>query len=127
MKKLGIILCLLALGCSKDKLNTNNQSIAPGKIISIKTLNRIQLGESDTIVVTFNGGTNGCAKPHHLAATTTGLSTTLKAYYYIPGHPTVCPENIPVHTLIYIFKPTSRGTYTYKSFDTEVSATTIVK
>ena len=126
MKKIGIIFCLFVLSCSKDKVVTDDSSLYLGKITDIETLKNILLGQNDTIVVTFSGGTNGCYKPHHLEATLTGLSTTLKAYYYVPGQPIVCPENIPVHTLKYIFKPTSKGTYIYKSFDTDVSATTIV-
>jgi hypothetical protein len=126
MKKLGIIICFLALGCSKDKVNTSDQGIAPGKISSIESLNNIPFGQTDTIVVTFNGGTNGCAKPHHLEATRTGLSISFNAYYYVPGHPIICPDYIPVHKLIYTFKPASKGIYTYKSSGTNVSATTIV-
>ena len=126
MKKIGIIFCLFVLSCSKDKVVTDDSSIDLGKITNIESKKIISLGQNDTIVVTFTGGTNGCYKPHHLKATLTGLSTTLKAYYYVPGQPIVCPKNIPVHTLKYIFKPTSKGTYIYKSFDTDVSATTIV-
>lgn len=126
MKKIGIIFCLFVLSCSKDKVVTDDSNAELGKISNIESLKNIQLGQNDTIVVTFNGGTNGCYKPHHLEATLTGSSTTLKAYYYFPGQPIVCPENIPVHTLRYLFKPTSKGTYIYKSFNTDVSATTIV-
>ena len=126
MKKIGIIFCLFVLSCAKDKVDTDDSSIDLGKITNIESLKNISPGQNDTLVVTFSGGTNGCYKPHHLEATLTDLSTTLKAYYYVPGQPIVCPENIPVHTLKYIFKPTSKGTYIYKSFDTDVSATTIV-
>ena len=126
MKKIGIILCLFVLSCSKDNVVTDDSKVGLGKITNIESLKNIQLGQNDTIVVTFSGGTNGCYKPHHLEATLTDLTTTLQAYYYIPGQPLVCPENIPIHTLKYIFKPTSKGTYFYKSIDTAVSSTTIV-
>lgn len=126
MKKIGIIFCLFVLSCSKDNVDTDNSNEELGKIANIESLKNLQLGQNDTIVVTFSGGTNGCYKPHHLESTLTGLSTTLKAYYFVPGQPVFCTDNIPVHTLKYIFKPTSKGTYIYKSFDTEVSATTIV-
>ena len=126
MKTIGIIFCFFVLSCSKDNVINDNSNEEVGKITNVESLKNIQLGQNDTIVVTFSGGTNGCYKPHHLETTMTGLSTTLKAFYYVPGQPIVCPENIPVHTLKYIFKPTSKGTYIYKSFDTEVSATTIV-
>ena len=127
MKKLGfIIFCLFVISCSKENVVTDDSNVEPGKISSIESLKNIHLGQSDTIVVTFSGGTNGCYKPHHLEATLTGFSTTLKAYYYVPGEPIVCTQNIPVHTLKYIYKPTSKGTYIYKSFDTNVTATTIV-
>ena len=126
MKKIGIILCLFVLSCSKDNVVTDDSKVGLGKITNIESLKNIQLGQNDTIVVTYSGGTNGCYKPHHLEATLTDLTTTLQAYYYIPGQPLVCPENIPIHTLKYIFKPTSKGTYFYKSIDTAVSSTTIV-
>jgi len=126
MKKIGIIFCLFVLSCSNDNVVTDNSNEELGKIAKIESLKNLQLGQNDTIVVTFSGGTNGCYKPHHLESTLTGLSTTLKAYYYLPGQSVVCPDNFPVHTLIYIFKPTSRGTYIYKSFDTNVATTTIV-
>lgn len=126
MKKIGIIFCLFVLSCSTDNVVTDNSNEKLGKIANIESLKNLQLGQNDTIVVTFSGGTNGCYKPHHLESTLTGLSTTLKAYYFLPGQPVVCTDNFPVHTLKYIFKPTSRGTYIYKSFDTNVSTTTIV-
>lgn len=126
MKKIVIILCLFALSCSKDKVVNDDSTIELGEITNIESLKNIQLGQNDTIVVTFSGGTNGCYKPHHLEATMIDLSTTLKAYYYVPGQPSVCPENIPVHTLKYILKPTSQGTYIYKSFDSAASSTTVV-
>ena len=126
MKKLGIIFCLFVLSCSKDNIVTDDSNAELGKISNIESLNNIQLGQNDTIVVTFSGGTNGCYKPHHLEATVTGSTTTLKAYYYVPEQSLVCPENIPIHILRYLFKPTSKRTYIYKSFNTDVSATTIV-
>lgn len=127
MKKIGfIIICWFAISCSKENVSTDDSNVEAGKISSIESLKNIHLGQNDTIVVTFSGGANGCYKPHHLEATLTGLSTTLKAYYYVPGQPIVCPENIPVHKLKYIFKPPSKSTYIYNSFDTDVSATTIV-
>ena len=126
MKKIGIILCLFVLSCSKDNVVTDDSKVGLGKITNIESLKNIQLGQNDTIVVTFSGGTNGCYKPHHLEATLTDLTTTLQAFYYIPGQPLVCPENIPIHTLKYVFKPTSKGTCFYKSIDSDVSSTTIV-
>jgi hypothetical protein len=117
---------LFVLSCSKDKVVTDDTSVDLGKITKIESLKSIQLGQNDTISVTFSGGANGCYKPHHLDATSKGFTTIFKAYYYVPGQPTVCPENIPVHTLLYIFKPTSKGKYIFHSFDTNVSATTIV-
>ena len=126
MKKIGIILCLFVLSCTKDNVVTDDSKVGLGKITNIESLKNIQLGQNDTIVVTYSGGTNGCYKPHHLEATLTDLTTTLQAFYYIPGQPLVCPEDIPIHTLKYVFKPTSKGTYFYKSFDTAVSSTTIV-
>jgi len=126
MKKIGIILCLFVLSCSKDNVVTHDSKVGLGEITNIESLKNIQLGQNDTIVVTFSGGTNGCYKPHHLEATLTDLTTTLQAFYYIPGQPLVCPENIPIHTLKYVFKPTSKGIYFYKSIDSAVSSTTIV-
>jgi len=126
MKQIGMIICLIVLSCSKDIDTTTDSKIALGEITSIETLQRIPLGLTDTVVVTFTGGTNGCYKPHHLNAGITGLSTVLYAYYYLPGQPVICTDNIPIHTLKYIFKPTSKGIYVYKSFNTKITATTIV-
>ena len=65
MKIVGILFFLLVFSCSKEKTVTD-ESIVLGKIISIETLKTISLGQNDSIIVTFTGGTNGCYKPHHL-------------------------------------------------------------
>lgn len=123
MKFLSAIFCLLVIACSKDE---NGKSVSIGQIHSIESLKNISLGQSDTIVVTYGGG-DGCAKPDHLDATVSGNSIVIKAYYSYPMKADVCPAVVPVHRLKYIYKPSSKGIYTYKSFNTEAGATTTVE
>jgi len=123
MRKIAFIFCLFLLSCSEEKADT---TVLIGQITKIESLANITLGQSDTIVVTFNGGTDGCAKADHLEATTTRFTITFKAYYNYPAHATICPENIPIHQLKYVFKPTSKGTYTYQSLDSDAASATKV-
>jgi hypothetical protein len=123
MRTLSILFCLLIISCTKDK---GSNGIAPGRIINIESLHNISLGQTDTIIVTFGGGTDGCAKPDHLVATLTDHTITIKSYYNYPVQPQNCTQNIPVHQLQYVFKPASRGNYIYKSIDTNVSTSTTV-
>lgn len=123
MKTIVLIFCLFLMGCTSEN---NDSEVFIGKITGIGSLTNITLGESDTITVTFSGGNDGCAKPDHLEAAFAGTTISFKAYYNYPVHPTICTENIPIHQLKYTFKPTSRGNYTYRSFDTDASAETKV-
>ncbi len=123
MRAITLIFCLFVLSCTEDKTETN---VFAGEITAIESLTNITLGNSDTITVTFRGGTDGCAKPDHLEAAFAGNIVTFKAFYNYPAHPAICPLNIPVHRLKYVFKPASKGSYTYKSFDNDVTATTQV-
>ena len=121
MKHLSIIFCLFILSCTKDE---SDKVTALGQIDNIVSLKTIQLGQSDTIVITFGGGTNGCAKPDHLVPIPSGNTITFKAYYNYPKKSQICTQNIPIHKLQYIFKPINRGTYSYKSYNTNASSTT---
>ncbi len=122
MKKLSLILCLFLWSCSKDKLQPR---IAIGEIFKTESLQTISLGQSDTITVTFGGG-SGCAAADHLETNIAGNVITFKAFYKEPSGPVVCPAVVPVHQLKYIFKPVSKGNYIYKSFDNNVSSETTV-
>ncbi len=123
MKYILIASCFLFMSCKKDNVSTS----AVGEIISIESLNEISLGESDTVVVTFGGGTNGCANADRLQTVMVANTITIKAFYNYPTEPQICTQNIPVHVLKYVYKPTAKGTYTYKAFDSDISVTTLVK
>ncbi|WP_154647926.1 hypothetical protein [Pedobacter arcticus] len=114
---------LFIMGCTKNKGTIQ----AVGQITEIESLSEISLGQTDTVVVIFNGGTNGCAIADHLETKVTDNSVSIKAYYNYPKAQEICTTNIPVHTLKYTFKPTKKGLYTYKSFDGEITVTTLVK
>jgi hypothetical protein len=119
-------LCLLAVNCTKEDDFERNYDISIGNIIAIESLSNISLGQSDTIVITFSGGTNGCAHSDHLETLIDGKTIIFKAFYNYPLGPRICTDNIPIHNLKYVFKPASAGTYIYKSFDTEVESSTDV-
>lgn len=119
-------LCFFAMDCTKEDDPTGYR-ISIGKIDNIESLSSISLGQTDTIVITFSGGTNGCAHPDHLETTIIGNTIVFKAYYSYPTDQRMCPLNIPIHHLKYYFKPPSVGTYTYKSFDTAAESSTVVK
>ncbi len=121
-----MLVCFIIFSCTKDSDDERNSGVNLGKITNIESLKNITLGETDTIVITFNGGDNGCAHPDHLEASITSFTIVFRAYYNYPIEPTICPENVPIHTLQYIFKPTSIGIYTYESFNTEVESKTEV-
>jgi len=123
MKKIALILCIFLFGCTEENVEP---TIYSGQITKIESLANITLGQSDTIVVTFSGGTDGCAKPDHLEATLAGFTFTFKAYYNYPAHATVCTDNIPIHQLKYSWKPTSTGTYSYRTLDSAAASATIV-
>jgi hypothetical protein len=117
---ISIIFLFMLLGCKEDKL------VAVGQIGKIESSKTISLGQSDIITVTYTGGSSGCSGANHLESEIIGNTIIFKGYYHYPIKPTVCPATAPNHILQYVFKPSAKGTYTYKSFDTEVSATTVV-
>lgn len=119
-----ITIYLACLSCTKEE--ESEKGIAIGKISKIESLGNISLGQSDTILITFWGGSNGCAQPDHLEAFIGESTITFKAYYNYPKEAKICPENMPIHTLKYIFKPVVKGIYTYSSFDTDVKSITVV-
>jgi len=123
MRTIVLIFCLFLMSCTEEK---NDSMVFMGKITGIESLTSISLGASDTITVTFSGGNDGCAKPDHLETAIAGTTITFKAYYNYPVHPTICTANIPIHQIKYVFKPISKGTFNYRSFDTDASAVTIV-
>lgn len=124
MRKITVLslMILSLLSCKNDK----SEKIAIGSIISITSLNEISLGQSDSISISFGGG-DGCSSPDHLEAIQTDSTIIFKAYYKYPAKEQICPHNLPVHHLIYVFKPKTKGNYTYKSYDSDINATTIVK
>lgn len=120
-------LCFFAMNCAKEEDPTGYR-ISIGKIDKIESLSNISLGQTDTIVITFSGGTNGCAHADHLEPSIFGNTIFFKTYYNYPTDPRIiCTCNIPIHTLKYYFKPPSVGTYTYKSFNTAAESSTMVK
>ena len=112
---------LSLLSCKKDK----SEKIAIGSITAITSLNEISLGQNDSISITFGGG-DGCSTPDHLEAKQTDSTIVFKAYYKYSTKEQICPDNLPVHHLIYVFKPLMKGKYTYKSYDSNITTTTIV-
>ena len=125
MKKLILFYCLILLSCNNS--NIDNKIVKTGIIRNIESLKTISLGQSDTITITFEGGTNGCAKPDHLGVSINGKTISFIAFYNIPSNSTICPDNIPIHTLKYVFKPNVKGTFSYISTDINTSTTTIVE
>jgi hypothetical protein len=115
----------LVFGCTKESVN-EDKNVYLGNIINIQSRGNISLGQSDTINVIFDGGETGCSQADHLEATFSGSTIFFKAYYNYPIKPIVCPYTMPVHSLTYIFKPKSVGTYKYKSYDSKVEATSNV-
>ena len=124
MKKFGFIFCLFLFSCNNK--NTEDYVVKTGSIINIESMKTISLGATDTIIVTFGGGTNGCASPDHLEVSILENMLSFKAYYKFPTTPRICTDNLPVHTLRHVFKPESKGTYVYKSTDTDVFTMTEV-
>jgi hypothetical protein len=120
------LLCFFVIDCSEEEELEKNYEISIGKIINIESLSNISFGQSDTIAITFSGGTNGCAHSDHLETTIIGDTIIFKAYFNYPIYPRICTDNIPIHKLKFVFKPASVGTYTYRSFDTEYESRTIV-
>jgi len=108
-------------------INKSASKITIGQIHSIKSLNEISLGENDTVFVVFGGGYNDCSTPDHLEVIQKDFLITIKAYSKQPTKPEICLDNVPSQTLSYIFKPISKGTYTFKAFDSEIISTTKVK
>jgi hypothetical protein len=119
-------LCFFVINCSKEEELKTDYEINIGKIINIESLSNISLGQSDTIEITFSGGINGCAHADHLETSAIADTIIFKAYFNYPINPRICTDNIPIHKLKFVFKPSSVGTYTYRSFDTESESITIV-
>jgi hypothetical protein len=126
-RSLLLFVCLFMISCSKDFDNNRDIGIHLGNIYKIESLGNISLGQSDTILIYFSGGSNGCFHADHLEADTLGTTILFKAYYNYPLEPQMCPQNAPTFSETYIFKPTSVGTYRYKSFNTEAESSTDVK
>lgn len=127
MKYILFVTSLFFMACTKEKSPSQNYDSKLGQIISIESLKEISLGENDTVLVTFVGGSDGCATPDRLETNIIGNSTTIKAYYLYPSKPTICPQNVPFHVLAYVYKPNAKGTYTYKNVDNDIFVTTVVK
>jgi len=126
-KSILIFVCLFMISCSKDADNNRDKAIHLGSIFKIESLGNISLEQSDTILISFSGGTNGCCYADHLEVSTLGNTVLFKAYYNYPLEPQMCPQNAPTFSTKYIFKPSSVGTYTYKSFNTAAESSTEVK
>jgi hypothetical protein len=121
-----LFVCLSIIGCSIDFDNNSNICVKAGNINKIESLGNISLGQSDTIVISFGGGANGCFHADHIDADILGTTILFKAYYNYPREPQLCPDNAPTFILKYIFTPSSVGTFRYKSYNTEAEASTEV-
>lgn len=122
-----LFVCLFMISCSKDLDNNKDIGIHIGNIYKIESLGNISLGQSDTILISFSGGSNGCFHADHLEVNTLGTTILFKAYYNYPVEPQMCPQNAPTFSITYIFTPSLIGTYRYKSFNTEAESSTEVK
>ncbi|WP_026897949.1 hypothetical protein [Daejeonella oryzae] len=123
MKLAGFVICLIIFGCSKK--DQPDLGAKMGEIYSIKSLSNISLGQTDTITVSFGGG-SGCSSAHHLEAKIIENTISFTAYYVDPPDDRVCPAVVPTHQLKYFFKPGSKGIYTYKSANNSVSTASTV-
>lgn len=121
-----IIVCLFTISCSKDIDYNSDIGIHIGNIYKIESRGNISLGQSDSIVIYFSGGANGCYHADHIDADILGTTILFKAYYNYPLKQQMCPDNAPTFILTYIFTPSSVGTYIYKSYNTEVASSTEV-
>ena len=126
MKPILIITCLFLFACTKEN-DDDDMVISTGSIYKIETLREITLGQTDTIEVTFSGGFNGCAVADRLETLLIGNTTTIRSFYQYPKKSQICTQILPVHMLKFTYKPTVKGTFTYKSFDTDITASTVVK
>lgn len=122
-----LILIFPFAACTNDKESNNERITSEGTILTIEASANLSFGETDSIRITFKGGFDGCAAPDHIKAESNGQITYLKAYYNYPSKPQACTQHAPIHTLIYVYKPTIKGICSYRSNrDASISASTIV-
>lgn len=106
----------ILISCSNKRLeDTTTYDILPGEIYEISAKESIELGETITIKVKFNGGTNGCALPGHLRFVQYDFSISIQAFYKYPKEVRPCTMAIPQHTLTHDFKPIKKGEYTIQA------------
>jgi len=125
MKRLTIslFLTIAIFSCESEK---DKYLIYQGQIMEINGPDSAFVNELISIEIVFNGGTNGCAQPHHLETKQADTIFYIKAFYSVPNFPTVCPQNVPIHKLKFNFTPGRAALYIVKAEDVLNQKDTII-
>ena len=123
---------IFSLGCTKSEIEPTVSEQLPcnwvqydGEIDKLVSSDSMPLGETDTIIVYFWGGNDGCAVPIGLSHRQSDTLVVFNAYYRYPevNCELFCAQNIPYHKLGALFHPDHKGIYLLQSNSKEISTT----
>lgn len=110
---------LIIISCSRRGIEkgeeTTDRDILSGQITSIDVKDNASVGEAVIIKVSFNGGTDGCARPSHLRFVQNDFQISIQAFYSYPKAPGMCTMIVPKHELTHEFSPHKTGIYTIQT------------
>ncbi len=120
---------LFIISCSKKGIEKEaeqtDRNILPGQITSINVKDNALVGEAVIIKVSFNGGTDGCAKPSHLRVVQNDFQISIQSFYSYPKAPGICTMVVPRHELTHEFSPHKKGIYTIQASNNKTIEATI--